>query len=42
MEEIMGTGWPRTVVAEGNLFVQIAALRRILDAAQSGRAASRR
>jgi adenylate cyclase len=33
-EEIMGTGWPRTVVAEGNLFVQIAALRRILDAAQ--------
>jgi class 3 adenylate cyclase/predicted ATPase len=35
-EEIMGTGWPRTMVAEGNLFVQIAALRRILDAAQSG------
>jgi class 3 adenylate cyclase/predicted ATPase len=35
-EEIRGTGWPRTVVAEGNLFVQIAALRRILDAAQSG------
>jgi TolB-like protein/class 3 adenylate cyclase/predicted ATPase/DNA-binding winged helix-turn-helix (wHTH) protein len=35
-EEIMGTGWPRTVVAEGNLFVQIAALRRILDGAQSG------
>src|ERR1700736_5987895 len=35
-EEIMGTGWPRTVVAEGNLFVQISALRRILDAAQSG------
>jgi DNA-binding winged helix-turn-helix (wHTH) protein len=35
-EEIMGTGWPRTVVAEGNLFVQIAALRRILDATQSG------
>ena len=35
-EEIMGAGWPRTVVAEGNLFVQIAALRRILDAAQSG------
>ena len=32
----MGAGWPRTVVAEGNLFVQIAALRRILDAAQSG------
>jgi TolB-like protein/DNA-binding winged helix-turn-helix (wHTH) protein len=35
-EEIMGTGWPRTVVAEGNLFVQIAALRRILDGVQSG------
>src|ERR1700737_1235589 len=35
-EEIMGTGWPKTVVAEGNLFVQIAALRRVLDAAQSG------
>jgi len=34
-EEIKGTGWPRTVVAEGNLFVQIAALRRILDATQS-------
>jgi adenylate cyclase len=35
-EEIMGAGWPRTVVAEGNLFVQIAALRRILDSAQPG------
>src|SRR6516162_10389051 len=35
-EEIMGLGWPRTAVAESNLFVQIAALRRILDAAQSG------
>jgi DNA-binding winged helix-turn-helix (wHTH) protein len=35
-EEIVGAGWPRTVVAEGNLFVQISALRRILDAAQSG------
>src|SRR5260370_32841052 len=35
-EEIIGAGWPRTVVAEGNLFVQIAALRRILDAAQPG------
>jgi TolB-like protein len=35
-EEIIGAGWPRTVVAEGNLFVQIAALRRMLDAAQSG------
>ena len=35
-EEIISTGWPRTVVAEGNLFVQIAALRRILDAALPG------
>src|SRR5215467_6283690 len=35
-EEIMGLGWPRTAVAEANLWVQIAALRRILDAAQSG------
>jgi len=35
-EEIMGTGWPRTVVAEGNLFVQTAALRQILGAAQPG------
>src|SRR6516225_5656795 len=35
-EEIVGAGWPRTVVAEGNLFVQIASLRRILDAPQSG------
>jgi adenylate cyclase len=35
-EEIIGTGWPRTVVAEGNLFVQISSLRRILDAAHSG------
>jgi hypothetical protein len=35
-EEIMGTGWPRPVVAEGNLFVQTAALRQILGAAQPG------
>src|SRR5258708_14838782 len=35
-EDIVGAGWPRTVVADSNLFVQIAALRRILDAAQSG------
>src|SRR5215468_9923971 len=35
-EEIIGLGWPRTAVAEGNLFVQIAALRRILDSAESG------
>jgi len=34
-EEIIVAGWPRTTVGEGNLFVQIAALRRILDAAQS-------
>ena len=27
-EEVVGAGWPRTVVAESNLFVQIAALRR--------------
>ena len=32
----MGTGWPRPVVAEGNLFVQTAALRQILGAAQPG------
>ena len=32
----MGTGWPRTVEAEGNLFVQTAALRQILCAAQPG------
>ena len=32
----MGTDWPRTVVAEGNLFVQTAALRQILGAAQPG------
>jgi adenylate cyclase len=35
-EDIIGAGWPRTVVAESNLFVQIAALRRILDGAQPG------
>jgi adenylate cyclase len=35
-KEIIGTGWPTTVVAEGNLFVQIAALRRILHGPQSG------
>jgi adenylate cyclase len=35
-EEIMAAGWPRTVVAEGNLFVQISALRRVLDREQSG------
>jgi class 3 adenylate cyclase len=35
-EEIMAAGWPQTVVAEGNLFVQISALRRVLDREQSG------
>ena len=35
-EEIIVAGWPRTMVAEGNLFVQIAALRRILDGRKSG------
>ena len=30
-EEILAAGWPQTVVAEGNLFVQISALRRVLD-----------
>src|SRR6516225_4129393 len=35
-EEIIAAVWPMTVVEENNLFVQISALRRILDAAQSG------
>jgi DNA-binding winged helix-turn-helix (wHTH) protein len=35
-EEIMAAGWPRTVVEESNLFVQISALRRVLDGVQSG------
>src|SRR5215469_8984923 len=35
-EEIIAAVWPKTVVAEGNLFVQIAALRRVLDREQSG------
>jgi DNA-binding winged helix-turn-helix (wHTH) protein len=35
-EEILAAGWPQTVVAEGNLFVQISALRRVLDGIQSG------
>ena len=35
-EEILAAGWPQTVVAEGNLFVQISALRRVLDGTQSG------
>jgi class 3 adenylate cyclase/predicted ATPase len=35
-EEILAAGWPQTAVAEGNLFVQISALRRVLDGTQSG------
>jgi class 3 adenylate cyclase/predicted ATPase len=35
--EIMAAVWPETVVEESNLFVQISALRRILDKEQSGR-----
>src|SRR5260370_35459678 len=34
-EEIIGTGWPRTVGAGGNRVVQISALRRTLHRAQS-------
>src|SRR5579863_9487647 len=33
--EIMETVWPRTVVEESNLTVQMAALRRILDAGRT-------
>jgi TolB-like protein/Tfp pilus assembly protein PilF len=35
-EDIMAAVWPKTAVEEGNLFVQIAALRAILDKEQSG------
>jgi class 3 adenylate cyclase len=35
-EEIIAAVWPKTVVEENNLFVQISALRRVLDSAQSG------
>src|SRR6516165_12038072 len=35
-EEIIAAVWPKTVVAENNLFVQISALRRVLDSEQSG------
>ena len=35
-EEIMAAVWPKMAVEEGNLFVQISALRAILDRAQSG------
>src|SRR5215467_11211631 len=34
-DEIMAAVWPRTVVEENNLTVQIAALRRILDAGRA-------
>src|SRR5215472_4530485 len=35
-EEIIAAVWPKTVVAENNLFVQISALRRVLDSEQLG------
>jgi class 3 adenylate cyclase len=35
-EEIIAAVWPTTVVDEGNLFVQISALRRSLDRERSG------
>jgi adenylate cyclase len=35
-EEIIAAVWPRTVVEENNLFVQISALRRVLNREQSG------
>jgi TolB-like protein len=35
-EEMMAAVWPRTTVEEANLFVQISALRAILDKEQSG------
>ena len=35
-EEIMAAVWPKMAVEEGNLFVQISALRAILDKEQSG------
>ena len=35
-DEIMRAAWPGTVVEEGNLAVQISALRRILDAGSEG------
>jgi TolB-like protein/DNA-binding winged helix-turn-helix (wHTH) protein/Tfp pilus assembly protein PilF len=34
-DEIMATVWPQTVVEENNLTVQIAALRRVLDAGRA-------
>jgi DNA-binding winged helix-turn-helix (wHTH) protein len=40
-EEIMAAVWPRTAVEERNLFVQISALRAILDKEQTAKAASR-
>ena len=35
-EEVIAAAWPKTVVEENNLFVQISALRRVLDSEQSG------
>ena len=35
-EEIMAAVWPKTAVEEHNLFVQISALRAILDRGRSG------
>jgi DNA-binding response OmpR family regulator len=35
-EEIMAAAWPKMAVEESNLFVQISALRAILDGEQSG------
>src|SRR5580765_2629502 len=34
-DEIMGAVWPRTVVEDGNLTVQISTLRRVLDNGES-------
>jgi len=41
-DEIMAAVWPKTLVEEGNLFVQISALRRSLIGSSRGKAASRR
>ena len=41
-EEIMAAVWPKMAVEEANLFVQISALRAILDREQRAKAASRR
>ena len=41
-DEIMRAAWPGTVVEEGNLAVQISALRHILDAGSTGESCLRR